>query len=293
MDKKIRIAFLQIKPGQSLTENIEIGERACHKAKEKDCDIALFPEMFSCGYTIPQDAEELSQMAIDEESVFVHKFAELSKRLEIAIGITLLEKGKSAPKNSIYLYDRFGKQVYKYAKVHTCDFGLEGVLERGEDFFVEDLDTRCGLVKVGSMICFDREFPESARILMLKGAELILVPNACPMEINRVSQLRGRAYENMTAIATCNYPGGYQDSNGHSTLFDGIAFELGKDASRDMCVLECPEEEGVYTADLDLDMLRRYRSVEVQGNAFRRPDKYNALINTQIEEPFVRKSHRS
>ena len=43
-------------------------------------------------------------------------------------------------------------------------------------------------------------------ILMLKGAELILVPNACPMEINRLSQLRSRAYENMTAIATCNYP---------------------------------------------------------------------------------------
>ncbi len=52
------------------------------------------------------------------------------------------------------------------------------------------------------MICFDREFPESARILMLKGAELILVPNACPMEINRLSQLRGRAFENMIAVAT-------------------------------------------------------------------------------------------
>ena len=41
---------------------------------------------------------------------------------------------------------------------------------------------------------------------MLKGAALILVPNACPMEINRLSQLRARAFENMTAIATCNYP---------------------------------------------------------------------------------------
>ena len=46
----------------------------------------------------------------------------------------------------------------------------------------------CGEVKVGAMICYDREFPESARIMMLKGAELILVPNACPMEINRLSR---------------------------------------------------------------------------------------------------------
>lgn len=73
----------------------------------------------------------------------------------------------------------------------------------GEGFYVSQLDTEKGRIKVGAMICYDREFPESARILMLKGAELILVPNACPMEINRHSQLRTIAFENMTAIATC------------------------------------------------------------------------------------------
>lgn len=74
------------------------------------------------------------------------------------------------------------------------------------------------------MICFDREFPESGRILMLKGAELVLVPNACPMEINRLSELRGCAFENMFAIATANYPSTKFDCNGHSTLFDGVAY---------------------------------------------------------------------
>jgi len=38
------------------------------------------------------------------------------------------------------------------------------------------------------MICFDREFSESARILMLKGAEIILTPNACELEANRIGQ---------------------------------------------------------------------------------------------------------
>ena len=101
------------------------------------------------------------------------------------------------------LFDRYGERRLVYAKVHTCDFGAERNLTPGDDFYVTDLDTACGIVKVGAMICYDREFPESARILMLKGAELILVPNACPMEINRLAQLRGRAYENMTAIARC------------------------------------------------------------------------------------------
>lgn len=59
---------------------------------------------------------------------------------------------------------------------------------------------------------------------MLKGAELTLVPNACYMEINRLSQLRTRAYENMVGIVTVNYPVGKHDCNGHSSAFEGIAY---------------------------------------------------------------------
>ena len=93
------------------------------------------------------------------------------------------------------------------------------------------------------MICYDREFPESARILMLKGAELILVPNASPMEINHLSQLRARTYENMLAIATCNYPCDVPDCNGNSSVFDGVAYLPCLENSRDTCVFQAPKEE--------------------------------------------------
>lgn len=155
------------------------------------------------------------------------------------------------------------------------------------------LDTACGSVKVGAMICYDREFPESARILMLKGAELILVPNACPMEINRLSQLRSRAYENMLAIATCNYPESVPDCNGGSSVFDGVAYLPELDGSRDMCMLQADGTEGIYLAELDLEQLRRYRESEVHGNAFRRPQKYGLLLDPKIEPPFIRISPNS
>ena len=164
----------------------------------------------------------------------------------MAIGITFLEAYEPCPRNTICLIDRFGSEVYTYAKVHTCDFGDECRLTAGEEFYVEELNTAKGKVKVGSMICYDREFPESARILMLKGAELLLVPNACPMEINRLSQLRGRAYENMLGIATVNYPIAQPDCNGHSSAFDGIAYELDGSGSRDMMVMEADESEGIF-----------------------------------------------
>ena len=277
---RLTIAFLQLLPAGSLMGNLEKGIEACRQAKEKGADIAIFPEMWSCGYAFPHDEASLREYAVSCDNVFVKRFSELAEELDMAIAVTLLEQHEPKPRNTVCLFDRHGKLQYRYSKVHICDFGDdddEGVLDAGDAFFVADLDTKEGIIKVGSMICYDREFPESARILMLKGAELLLVPNACPMELNRLAQLRGRAYENMLAIATCNYPAPHPDCNGHSTLFDGVVYLPELSGSRDTCVFEAEEGEGVYTAELDVDMLRKYRLCEVWGVKNRRPELYGEI----------------
>ena len=274
---KFKIALLQLMPGKTLDEQQKIGTEACRKAKKMGADVALFPEMWSDGYYLPQDEKEVTALAVSAGSDFVLGFRDLAKELEMAIGITLLEENDPKPLNSVIFFDRNGNEVLHYSKVHTCDFADEKVLSSGEDFYVADLDIGRGKIKIGSMICFDREFPESARILMLKGAEVILAPNACPMEINRLSALRARAYENMLAVATCNYPEGQPDCNGHSTVFDGVAWLRDEPGVRDMCVFEAPGEEGVYTAEIDMDMLRKYRENEVMGDKYRHPERYGIL----------------
>ena len=277
---KVSIAFLQLLPAGSLKENMEKGIEACLQAKGKGSDIALFPEMWSCGYVFPHEETSLRKCSVPTDGFFVKRFSELSAQLDMAIAITLLEQHEPKPRNTVCLFDRHGRLQYRYSKVHICDFGEgddEGVLDAGDNFFVADLDTKDGIIKVGSMICYDREFPESARILMLKGAELLLVPNACPMEQNRLAQLRGRAYENMLAIATCNYPAPHPDCNGHSTLFDGVVYLPELPGSRDTCVFEAGEGEGVYVAELDVDMLREYRQREVWGRKSRRPELYGVI----------------
>lgn len=292
MNKSLKIALLQILPSGTAKENLEKGILSCRTAKSQGADIALFPEMWSCGYEIPENIRELSDMAVPADGEFAETFGKLAAELDMAVAVTILEKHEPLPRNTVILFDRHGNRKYTYAKVHTCDFGDEIRLDAGDDFFVTDLDTKIGNIRVGSMICYDREFPESARILMLKGAELILVPNACPMEINRLSQLRGRAYENMLAVATCNYPEGKPDCNGHSSVFDGAAYLPGMTGSRDTCLFEADEKEGIYTVELDVDMLREYRSSEVHGNAYRRPEKYGLLIDNQVNEPFIRADKR-
>ena len=288
----LKVALLQLLPEKTLEGNLQKGLDYCREAKKMGADLALFPEMWSVGYRIPENLGELKASAVSADSNFVTSFGKLAKDLDMAIGITFLEKYEPLPRNTLRLFDRFGESVLTYAKVHTCDFGDECRLTAGDDFYAANLDTAQGNVKIGAMICYDREFPESARILMLKGAEIILVPNACPMEINRISQLRARAYENMVGIATVNYPLGQPDCNGHSTAFDGIAYRPSDSCSRDTLIVEAGEREGIYMADFPLDEIREYRQHEVQGNAYRHPQKYKLLVSENIDDPFIRKDYR-
>lgn len=291
--KHLNIALLQLSPCGDAESNLKKGIDACKTAKERGADIALFPEMWSNGYNLyDRPVADWQAEALPGYGAFVRRFGELAGELKMAVGVTFLERYDGGPRNTLILFDRHGERKLTYAKVHTCDFDVERNLTPGEDFYVTAIDTDCGEVQVGAMICYDREFPESARLLMLKDAELILVPNACPMEINRLSQLRARAYENMTAVATCNYPATVPDCNGGSSVFDGVAYLPGLSGSRDTCILLAGENEGIYIAALDLERLRRYRAEEVHGNAFRRPKKYGLLTDTTVREPFIRPNRR-
>lgn len=156
----LKIALLQLTPKDSLSENLEKGISACQKAHQMGADIALFPEMWSNGYRI-YDRPKATWMAeaIPADSDFVNAFGQIAKELQMAIGITFLEACKGGVRNTLVLFDRFGRRALTYAKVHTCDFGEEKYLTPGEDFYVTDLDTAAGNVRVGAMICYDREFP--------------------------------------------------------------------------------------------------------------------------------------
>ncbi len=313
----IRVALLQMNScGTDQESNLAKGENFCRKAAEMGADIALFPEMWNIGYTpfCPRESgpshnlwraperwdgdaalagPELERararwqaQAISRNSDFVNHFRDLARELEMAVALTYLEEWDGPPRNSVSLLDRHGDIAVTYAKVHTCDFDhLEAACTPGDGFYVCDLDTGHGSVKVGAMICYDREFPESARILMLKGAEIILTPNACELETNRIAQFRARAFENMVGVAMTNYAA--PQNNGHSVAFDPIVCEADGRA-RDNFVIEAGEEEGVYLAPFDLSRMREYRRRETWGNAFRKPRLYGPLASSEVREPFVR-----
>lgn len=298
----LRIALLQALPaGSDPDANLAKGEELCRRAHELGADIALFPEMWSIGYRFFDRAkagahEEWAARATPSDGPFVAHFRALARELDMAIALTYLEESAGGtlapqsdrgarPRNTVSLIDRRGEIVLNYSKVHTCEFDVESACAPGDGFRTCILSTRAGDVRVGAMICYDREFPESARILMLQGAEVILTPNACGLERHRLGQFRARAYENMVALAMANYPA--PQCNGHSIAVDPICFDA-QGVSRDTTVLEAGEEEGVFVAEFDLDAIRAYRQNEVWGNAYRRPRLYGALTAAEVQQPFLR-----
>jgi predicted amidohydrolase len=280
----LRVALLQlVSCGSDREANLHKGVAACRRAAAADADIALFPEMWSIGYTgfdpeQPGEREAWRKLAVPRESAFVTRFADLARELSLAIGITYLEQSGSGVRNALRLFDRRGEPVLDYAKTHLCPWGPPDTACRpGPDLPVATLETRHGRLRVGALVCFDREHPEPARVLGLAGAELVLVPNACDLDDRaggigdvRLAQLRGRAYENRMAFAMANYAAPQYD--GHSVAYgpDGRCLALGG------------KEEGLVLAELDLEAARAFARAERRRDEARRPELYAPLASGRL-----------
>lgn len=275
--------------------NTEKGLSIVKKAKERGADIVLFPECWITGYDFPSVNEKLplneiiklpqfkewNGLAIDENSQYIQEFCNISKKLNIGIVITGYTKGINRPQNSAFVINKSGEILMKYSKVHTCDFADERMLESGYEFKVCDFDG----IKLGIMICYDREYPESARILMLKGAELILVPNDCGSMLPRVQVLSTRAYENMVGVVMANPP---RKNAGCSCAFSPIVWDKNGVPIDNTIVLADDRTEDIFIAEYDIEKLRDYRSHEMMGNTYRKVKAYDELLNAEIKEPFKR-----
>jgi predicted amidohydrolase len=294
--QSFKIAHLQI---SAKINDIEFnrlkGEKYCRKADSLGADLALFPENYSNGMGSfnlddPQEPEISLKQAITKEDKFIQHFISLAAELDMAIAITFFEKEDQNYYFSICVIDRFGKIRLTHRKVHLWEWGGGNPYTTpGHTFDVCELDTKNGNLKLGAMICADWYFPESARILMLNGAEIVIVPNAAPIFRDLLVMLKARAFENCMGIALTNYPHTEgTEYTGMSTAYNPNPW-VNADTpwgKGDYSILEAGEEEGIFISEFDLEKIRQYRKETYFGNAFRHPGVYHILIDTTVNEPF-------
>lgn len=275
--------------------NLELAVRYIGEASCLGADLVLFPEMWSNGYAPPFDGafddptdpafekerKEWLENAVAIESGYVTAVKDAAAKYKIGVCATFLSKTEDKFQNTAIVIDRSGKILLNYAKVHTCDFSLEKLLQHGSEFQVCDFEG----VQIGVMICYDREFPESARVLMLKGAEIILVPNACDMNPLRLNQLSTRAFENMVGVAMANYPG---KGWGGSCAFSPVVFDENGNCLDNVIIKADDVLEEILIAEFDMDRMRAYRERETWGNAYRKPEAYTDLVRFEVKKPFIR-----
>ncbi len=274
---KLKLALVQARAAAGDVEaNMRRGLEYVRAAKREGADLVLFPECWLTGYHFPPSTpgippEELerdelfrvwARAALTAEDPAIRAFRSLAQELSIGVVLTSLTQGRRRPRNSALVIGRDGDIRMRYDKVHTCSFGDERCLECGEGFRVCRFDG----VTLGVMICYDREYPESARELALQGAEVILVPNDCGDMAPRLMELKVRAMENMAAVAMANPPG---PGMGRSCAFHPMVW----DAPDQTLALAGEHGEGLVMAEIDLAALRAYREREDLGK-YRRPAAY-------------------
>lgn len=202
----MRLALDQWRPvAGGRAEGLARLDAAAARAAEAGADLLVLPEMALTGYAI--GAEAVAAEAEAEGGALDTALAAAARRHGIALlaGYPRLD-AQGRPVNAVRLVDRTGATVATYAKTH-----LYGEVDRSQfapgDRFASVVEL--GGWKLGLAICYDIEFPETARALALAGAEAILVPtaNMAPFASIATRIVPARAEENAVFLAYANYTG--------------------------------------------------------------------------------------
>lgn len=239
------------------------------EAARNGADLVALPELFSTGYNLNIIGPRILDLIepVDGPTVTALREAARANGVYVVAGFALAkEELPAVAYNSSVFINREGELLGTFDKAHL--WALERFYFRSGNAFPV-FDTEFG--KVGVMICYDMGFPEVARILALKGAELIVCPSAWCEEDHDVwnYNTQCRALENTVFLAAVNRHGREGDlyMGGHTRVCN----------PRGAVIAELAEEaEGILYAELDFDQLKKFRTASPYLRD-RRPELYDEV----------------
>lgn len=203
--RNVTVAAVQMKCSKSVEKNIAHAEELVRQAAAKGAEIVLLPELFERPYFCQERRYEYYEYAqTAEENPAVRHFSRVAAELGIVIPVSFYEKEVNNTYNSVAVLDADGKNLGVYRKTHIPDdhYYQEKFYFTPGDTGFKVFDTRFGTIGVG--ICWDQWFPETARGMALKGAEILFYPTAIGSEPILECDSMPHWRRCMTGHAACN-----------------------------------------------------------------------------------------
>jgi predicted amidohydrolase len=267
----------------------------CERAAAAKADLALFPELVVHGHCTPH-TWELAEPVPDGPSV--RRLVDLARRHRLTLCVGLSEKERDIVYNTQVFVGPDG-YIGKQRKLHLSRDEVS-YYKGGREILVFDL----GRIKAGAIICYDNQFPEIARVMALRGAELLLMPHAARFKPwkdtpeseaaarrhshNFLGKYALRARENACfAMLTDqagraghldSYPKDHENQPHHA----GAALIWGPDGELLASAQQERVQEEMIVTDLDPLLLARERSLANYMMRTRRPELFGELVKDQV-----------
>lgn len=270
----LRVACMQLAPSVSdVPGNLARAGAAIDQAIAAGAGLVVLPELVTSGYVFASK-DEVARAAIALRSpVLADWQARLAESGAVLVaGVPLRDGGTVS--NAAVVLDADGLRAV-YRKVHLWDEEKRWFVAGDEPPPV--VDTAFG--RLGVMICYDLEFPEMARGLLVAGADIVAVPTNWPLSPRPDSERPPEMTDAMStarlsrlAIACCDRSGHERgvDWTGGSCVVSADGWLLGERPARDV---------GAVVADVDLDAARdKALTPRNDVRADRRPDVYARML---------------
>ncbi len=278
------VGAVQIACGENTKANLDKLEMHVREAARRGAKLVVLQELFEGPYfCIDIDAKHNALAKPFKANSTVARFASLAKELGIVLPVSFFEEDGSRRFNALTMIDADGKVLDLYRKSHIPDapgYSEKFYFANGDTGFMVH-DTAVG--KVGAGICWDQWFPEAARCMVLKGAEILIYPTAIGSEPSDPAWdsrdhwqlvMQGHAGANITPLIAANRVGIEKGPSG-SMVFYGSSFITDHTGAK---IAEADRvSEGVITAALDTEAIAKQRRA---WGVFRdrRNDLYQELI---------------
>lgn len=282
---KVTVAATQMACSKDYDANMDKAIGLVRAAADAGAQIVLLQEVFAMHeFQFMEMGPEPFKLAEAIDGPTVTTMRELAKELSVVLPVNLFEKANHAYYNTNVIIDADGSVLGHYRKSHI-PLGLPGCYEKvysnpGDTGF-KAFKTAYGVI--GAAVCWDQWFPEAARIMALKGAEILFYPSAIGSDCHDhwETVMRGHAAANITPLVCSNRVGTEKGTLGEVTYF-GQAFIAGPRG--EVLTRADATSETAITQTFDLEEIAQMRA---HWGLFRdrRPDLYGPLLTLDGETP--------